>query len=91
MDKQEALILLETKLGEYRRQSYAELRARIGQEEHLDIVGTSGVQYQVEVQVFWDHKPEGQIRVLGSVDDSGWRAWLPLCRDFLVAPEGPAC
>jgi hypothetical protein len=28
--------------------------------------------------------------VLGSIDDGGWRAFKPLCRDFIKAPDGSA-
>jgi hypothetical protein len=27
------------------------------------------------------------MRVAGSIDDGGWRAYLPLCRDFIMAPD----
>ena len=43
--------------------------------------------YQIEIQVFWDDKPKGDVRVAGSIDDGGWRAYLPLCRDFIMAPD----
>lgn len=91
MNKAEALAILEAKLDEYRGRSYPELRTRLRQDEHVGAVGPSGVEYQIEIQVFWDHKPEGDIRVSGSIDDGGWRAWVPLCRDFLVSPQAPSC
>jgi hypothetical protein len=30
----------------------------------------------------------GPLRVLGSIDDGGWRALSPLCDDFVLAPDG---
>lgn len=33
---------------------------------------------------FWDHREGGAIRVLGTVDDGGWRAFRPLTEDFIV-------
>ena len=34
----------------------------------------------------WDAQPNGDIRVLGSIDDYGWRTFVPLTDDFLVSP-----
>lgn len=49
--------------------------------------GASGAVYQFEIQVFWDDKPGGNVRVMGSIDDGGWRAFVPLCEDFIM--KGP--
>jgi hypothetical protein len=37
----------------------------------------------VEIQTFWDSQPGGNVRVMGSIDDGGWRAFLPLSRSFI--------
>ena len=47
-----------------------------------------GVTYQIEIEAFWDSEPGGDIRVLGSIDDGGWRAFAPLCDDFILTPAG---
>lgn len=88
MDKREAQELLTARLAEYRRLPYAALAVRIGTDDHQEIEGPSGVQYQVEVQFAWDHDPGGPIRVIGSIDDGGLRAFAPLCDDFIVTPDG---
>jgi len=44
------------------------------------------VTYQVEIDVFWDDKPGGAVRVLGMIDDGGWRAFMPMCEAFGKAP-----
>lgn len=31
---------------------------------------------------------DGAIRVIGSIDDGGWRAFRPLSDDFIRAPDG---
>lgn len=41
-----------------------------------------------EVQAFWDDEPDGAIRVMASIDDGGWRAFVPLTEDFILAPDG---
>jgi hypothetical protein len=54
----------------------------------LEVSGVSETQYQVTIQVFWDSKPHGDLRVVGSIDDGGWRAFLPLSDSFIMAPDG---
>jgi hypothetical protein len=44
--------------------------------------------YSLEIQFFWDAKPDGAVRVIGSIDDGGWRAFRPLSDDFIRAPDG---
>jgi len=83
MNKQEALAVLQTKLAEYRRRSYQELAQRVGREEHVNVTGPSGVEYQVEIQVMWEREPEATLLVLGSIDDGGLRAFAPLCVSFV--------
>ena len=58
----------------------------VGDSRHFKRVGASGSAYQLEVDVFWDDKPGGQIRVAAGVDDGGLRAFFPVAHDFLVPP-----
>jgi len=88
MDKEKALAVLAVQLGRYRRRSYAALRALIGEIEAYEIETPDGLAYQIEIQVFWDDKPGGDIRVGGAVDDGGWRAYAPLTDDFIISPDG---
>ena len=87
MDRDEALSLINAHLDQYRKMSYAELAAKIGDEEFPVVVGPSGTKYQMEIQIRWDHKPNGDIRVLGAIDDGGLRAFMPLCSDLLMRPD----
>ena len=85
MDREEALGLLNAKLDEYRKMPYAELAAKIGYEEFPEVVGPSGTEYQIEIQIRWDHKPDGDVRVMGSIDDGTFRgAFKPVCSDLIV-------
>lgn len=52
MNREEALGLLNAKLDGYRKLSYAELAARIGDEEFPEVVGPSSTEYQMEIQTF---------------------------------------
>ena len=88
MDKQEAKELLSETLTRYRKLSYVDLVAKIDQDDHLEVTGSSGAQYQIEIQVFWDNKPSGDVRVMGAIDDGGLRAFVPLTDDFIVSPDG---
>lgn len=88
MDKAEALAVLSNEMALYRNRSYEELAGLIGQVDAYEKKGTSGTAYQIEIQVFWDSKTGGDLRVLGAVDDGGWRAFAPLTDDFILTPGG---
>ena len=87
MDKVEARQVLAGKIAELRRSSYTDLLRHM-EPEGLQVAGPSGVTYQLEVQAFWDDKRSRHLRVLASIDDGGWRAFAPLCDDFIIAPDG---
>jgi hypothetical protein len=82
LNKEEAKQILAQRLERYRQLSYEQLKARRGEVETEETVGPSGAWYQLEFEVFWDGKPNGDIRVLGSIDDGGLRAFAPLCDSF---------
>ena len=88
MNRDEALAILDTHLGGYRRRPHAELAAILGNQGCDEVFAESGASYQIEVDIVWDGKPGGNLRVIGSVDDGGWRAFSPLCRSFLITPNG---
>ncbi len=90
MNKSEALRVLQAQLQPWRDRSWLDLRQEVGRSHHAEVAAESGTVYQVEVQLFWDDQPEGAIRVLGSIDDGGLRALMPLNQDFLVSPDGAA-
>lgn len=89
MDEQEAKAELERELAVWRRRTYGGLAVLIGGEpETREVTGPSGVKYQIEMQVFWDAKPDGNVRVVGSIDEGGINAFLPLTEGFIMAPDG---
>lgn len=88
MNREEAMFLLDAKLDEYRKLGYDGLAARVGDDEFPEVVGASGTQYQIEILIRWDGKRGGDVRVMGAIDDGGWRAFLPLCSDLLMTPSG---
>ena len=91
MDKAEACAVGESVLADLRRESYDTLVQRLlDKVETHELLGESGVSYQIEVQAFWDSgkRNPGNLRVLVNIDDGGWRAFKPLCTDFIIAPDG---
>jgi hypothetical protein len=90
MNKREAHSILSEWLAGYRSLPYAELAARAaeGAVETSELAAPSGTRYQLEVQFLWDGKPNADVRVMGSVDDGGVRAFLPVTDSFIVAPDG---
>ena len=88
MDNNEAKILLQKTLEQFRQYSFKELQASIGNIFTIQVDGESGVQYQIEVEAVWDGKPGQDIIVLGAIDDGGWRAFSPLSDSFIIRPDG---
>jgi len=88
MDRQEAVELLEAELEKYRRRSYDELLQLRKLVDDFGVVGPSGTTYGIEVQAFWDSKRCRNLRVIASIDGGGISTCRPLCRDFIIAPDG---
>ena len=86
MNTQEARHLLAEELAAYEEKNYAELVSLIDEEFHFARQGPSGAQYQIEILIMWDSTPNGAIRILGSIDDGGWRAFVPLTDSILKYP-----
>jgi hypothetical protein len=89
MDTEEAKKLLSNKLSEYRKLSYKQLVNKIDQRsDRFEVAGESGVIYQIVIRAVWDDKQDKDVRILGSIDDGGWRSFSPLGDSFIVAPDG---
>jgi hypothetical protein len=88
MNNDEARAVLREHLVTWRTRSWTDLRALMGEEQVCELVGPSGVTYQVEINVYWDDEAGGDLRVVGCIDDGGWRAFVPLREDFILAPDG---
>jgi hypothetical protein len=89
VDKREANEVANSKVEELRKLSWSDLRnGYLDNPDTVEVAGPSGVTYQLEIQAFWDSGREGNLRVIVSVDDGGWRAFMPRSVDFIVAPDG---
>ena len=90
MDKEEAKIVLNTFLAKYRAKTYNDLQYLLNEQDtsEVEVEAESGAKYQLEIQAVWDDKKDGNLRVMGSVDDGGLRAFMPLTSDFIISPNG---
>jgi hypothetical protein len=89
MDKGEAKALLQAEMEKYGLRGYLSLRQLVGDIDAYEVRGPSGTQYQFEVQAVWDARPNGNLRVIGSIDDGGLlSAFAPLTDSFILAPGG---
>lgn len=87
MNNAEALELLRAELQSFRELDHAALVTRIGDTHVVERTGASGAEYQVDVEVVWDGRPDSDVMVIGSVDDGRLRAFAPLTRTFIKSPR----
>ena len=88
MNNSEAKEVLARELATYRSRPYRDLINLLDQSINAEVQAQSGILYQVQIQVFGDERPDGNLRVAGAVDDGGRRASLPLTDSFILAPDG---
>lgn len=88
MNDAEAMSVLARELAHYRVKPYADLIQLLDDTTHIDTEGPSGTKYQVDIQVMWDGPPNGDLRVMGAIDDGRWRAYLPLTDSFILRSDG---
>ena len=89
--KEEAKVLLSARMKEVRKRSFPELVRLIDDADTVEVTGHAGKEYQIEINAFWDDKAKTALRVSGTIDDGGLRAyinWGSLLQDFLVCPDG---
>lgn len=88
MDTQEARRLIEEQLAKYRMMGYTALLRLLDEQETFELEGAGGTKYQIEITAVWDSRKGGDLRVIGCIDDGGWRAFVPLSSDFIVRSDG---
>jgi hypothetical protein len=98
MNKQEMRAILSEHLARYQGRTHSQLRALVesNQIDTFEVRGESGASYQIEIQFSWDDKPQGDIRVHGSIDENPHRpllGFLPIyvssvTDDFILSPQG---
>jgi len=89
MDKSEATKILQWHISRYRAKPYAELVRLIGNAQVHVTTSVSGTKYTLEFDVLRDSDPDGDIRVIGEIDDGTFpSSFWPLCDDFILSPDG---
>lgn len=88
LDRAEAGTILASELQHYRKMHYSELKPLIGSSDRKEVLGRSGVRYQVVMSAFWDSEPDRDIRIIGAIDDGGRSAWRPMTDSFILSPAG---
>jgi hypothetical protein len=76
--------LLSPIIADYRERPYEFWLSRVdGDPIHFDVTAQNGAQCRVEIDAHWDDKPDGDIHVFFSIDDGGWRAFVPVTDSFV--------
>ena len=88
MDKPEATRLLEKELSRYRAERYESLLRLLNDQDAFEVTAPSGIVYQVEILAVWNRKKNGDLKVIGAIDDGGFRAMIPLTMGFIIRPDG---
>jgi hypothetical protein len=88
MDKNEATTVLNQQMASFVRRSYAELIALVNQPQSAHASGALDTTYQIEFNVFYDAGTSGDLRIIGSIDDGGTRALVPLTKSEIMKPNG---
>jgi hypothetical protein len=88
MHNAEAKSLLANDLHTLAGRSFSDLVAMIGDDQVKSVSGESGVNYQIELSVYWDSAPRENLRIMGAIDDGGLRALLPLTDFLIMKPDG---
>jgi hypothetical protein len=88
MDQTIARKLLIDELQILKTRPFSFFTQSINRTIHKEKMGPDGVGYQIEVEVIWDSRRGGNIRVMGSVHDGKVRSVKPLTEDFIITPAG---
>lgn len=84
MDKKEAKKIIVEQLEQFRSKPFQELVKMIDDEPiTYEFSCQNGTIYQIEIQAFWDDKPNGNVRVTGNIDNGGLRVFFPLTDSFI--------
>jgi hypothetical protein len=88
MDTVAAQRVLDEWLAKLRAVSYRELASRVDSVTTDELARDSERSWQLEIEVLWDDEPNGNVRVMVSIDDAGLRAFVPMTESFIKSPSG---
>jgi hypothetical protein len=87
VDRAEATLHLRKHLDDLEALGYPALLQRVGQDNAFELRAPSGHSLQIEVSILWDQQPGGAIMIIGSIDDGGLSAFIPLTESRLLQPQ----
>jgi len=87
LDKEKAQKIINSELQKYREKSYDELLPLLEEIERIELSIDKGIEYQLVFNAVWDDQKEGNLRVIGSIDDGGRSAYSPETASFIISPE----
>lgn len=88
-DRQAAITWVAEEIGRLRAMTYHELLAYEGHALHHEMLAPSGEVMIREVQVYWDDRPGGDVRVMVDVWRWKGRRGVTAVQDgFIRAPDG---
>jgi hypothetical protein len=67
--------------------SHRDLMPLLDNDMTIEVAAPSGKRYQIETSVFWDDKKRSNLRIVVSIDDGGWRSFVPVTYGFIKAPD----
>jgi hypothetical protein len=103
MTKDEMSSVLARELAKFRTWSYAQLAERVERDrvahdclEHIEGTAPDGTKYYIEFNAFWDDKPQGDVRVIGSLGAEPQKpllGFIPIYisdvnDSFIMSPDG---
>jgi hypothetical protein len=88
MNKVKVQSILEEQFSKFVRQSYAQLAELISHPKHITVQASSGVQYQIEFNIFYDSGAREDLRIVGSINSGGWLAFMALTKTLIMKPTG---
>jgi hypothetical protein len=88
MNKVEAKKILAEQLQRYRAMIYLQLLELMTDPQSTEVMADSGVKYGLEFEVVLDTEPGRDLRVIGSIDDGGWRSFSPISDSFIMREDG---
>lgn len=89
-DLEKLKVIIVNELDKFRSSSYQELKSFVVQDK-VDVyeITLEGIVYDIEILFFWDNHPNGNIRVIGSINEQRtFSAFRPLSDSFIKAPDG---
>lgn len=88
MNKAVANNLIKQELDILKTRPYESLCELLEKPVSKNLLGRDGKNYQLSTEVVWDGEPGGDLRVIISIDNKGWRSLLPISNSFIKSPRG---